>query len=88
MVRVWPARKPSEVYPSSIGSWAVARDSIWKKWSITVKSEAPPSSAARAVAAKVGASDPGPPGSVKFAKCIPSFMQTAFRFPGDPPAAR
>src|ERR1035441_6263330 len=57
-----------------MGSCAVAIVSIWNQWSMREKSEHPPSSAARAVAARVGARASGPPGSVKLAKWIPSFM--------------
>lgn len=67
MIRsVCAAMKPSVEYPSSIGSSGAPTCSIWNQWSITVKFEQPPSSAARAVAASVGAIESGPPASAKF----------------------
>jgi hypothetical protein len=69
------------VYPSNIGSWEVAKPSIWNQWSIRVKVEQPPSSAERAVAARAGANDSGRPGRVKLMKWIPSFMIVQPRVP-------
>src|ERR1700677_1491811 len=62
-----------------MGSCAVANSSIWNQWSIRVNVEQPTSSAARAVAARVGARASGPPGSVKLAKWIPSSMPITLR---------
>jgi hypothetical protein len=57
-----------------MGSAEVASCSIWNQWSMTVKVEQPPSSAARAVAVRIEASDSGWPGRVKSGKWMASLI--------------
>src|ERR1039457_1629106 len=71
---VTPARKPSVVQPSSIGSVTGPTPRIWKKWSISQIESKPASSAVRAIRPRVGAIAAVPPGQVNESIWRPIFI--------------